>query len=118
PGVTRTELGERNAVGRAALRGISVAELQAEQERDPDRPRQHPRRHRRDGGLPRLARRPQHHRPVLQRRWRPGAELTNSAAPHPLPLPAWGEREGPAQREGEGQHKEKTMPESFDYIVA
>src|SRR5580693_4103343 len=32
PGVTRTELGERNAVGRAAARGITVAELQAEQD--------------------------------------------------------------------------------------
>jgi len=33
PGVTRTELGARNAVGRAAARGISVEELQAEQDR-------------------------------------------------------------------------------------
>jgi NAD(P)-dependent dehydrogenase (short-subunit alcohol dehydrogenase family) len=33
PGVTRTELGARNAVGRAAERGITIAELQAEQER-------------------------------------------------------------------------------------
>lgn len=32
PGVTRTELGERNAVGRAAARGITVEALQAEQE--------------------------------------------------------------------------------------
>jgi NAD(P)-dependent dehydrogenase (short-subunit alcohol dehydrogenase family) len=32
PGVTRTELGARNAVARAAERGISLAELQAEQE--------------------------------------------------------------------------------------
>jgi NAD(P)-dependent dehydrogenase (short-subunit alcohol dehydrogenase family) len=32
PGVTRTELGERNAVARAAERGITVAELQAEAE--------------------------------------------------------------------------------------
>src|SRR5215831_1265677 len=32
PGVTRTELGERNAVERAAERGITVAELQAQQE--------------------------------------------------------------------------------------
>jgi NAD(P)-dependent dehydrogenase (short-subunit alcohol dehydrogenase family) len=32
PGVTRTELGERNSVGRAAARGLTVAELQAEQE--------------------------------------------------------------------------------------
>ena len=32
PGVTRTELGARNAVARAAERGITVAELQAEQE--------------------------------------------------------------------------------------
>ena len=32
PGVTRTELGERNAVTRAAERGVSVAELQAQQE--------------------------------------------------------------------------------------
>ena len=32
PGVTRTELGERNAVARAAECGITVAELQAEQE--------------------------------------------------------------------------------------
>jgi NAD(P)-dependent dehydrogenase (short-subunit alcohol dehydrogenase family) len=32
PGVTRTELGARNAVTRAAQRGITVAELQAEQE--------------------------------------------------------------------------------------
>ena len=31
PGMTMTELGERNAVGRAAARGITVAELQAEQ---------------------------------------------------------------------------------------
>jgi meso-butanediol dehydrogenase / (S,S)-butanediol dehydrogenase / diacetyl reductase len=31
PGMTMTELGERNAVGRAASRGITVAELQAEQ---------------------------------------------------------------------------------------
>src|SRR5438874_1609147 len=34
PGVTRTELGARNAVTRAAARGISVVELQAEQERE------------------------------------------------------------------------------------
>lgn len=33
PGVTRTELGQRNAVGRAAERGITVEELMAEQER-------------------------------------------------------------------------------------
>jgi NAD(P)-dependent dehydrogenase (short-subunit alcohol dehydrogenase family) len=32
PGVTRTELGARNAVGRAAERGISVEQLMAEQE--------------------------------------------------------------------------------------
>jgi len=32
PGVTRTELGQRNAVGRAAARGITVEELQAEQD--------------------------------------------------------------------------------------
>ena len=32
PGVTRTELGSRNAVARAAERGITVEELQAEQE--------------------------------------------------------------------------------------
>ena len=32
PGVTRTELGARNAVTRAAERGITVAQLQAEQE--------------------------------------------------------------------------------------
>jgi NAD(P)-dependent dehydrogenase (short-subunit alcohol dehydrogenase family) len=32
PGVTRTELGARNSVGRAAARRISVEELQAEQE--------------------------------------------------------------------------------------
>ncbi len=32
PGVTRTELGARNAVERAAQRGVTVAELQAEQE--------------------------------------------------------------------------------------
>jgi len=33
PGVTRTELGARNAVARAAERGISVEELMAEQEK-------------------------------------------------------------------------------------
>jgi NAD(P)-dependent dehydrogenase (short-subunit alcohol dehydrogenase family) len=33
PGVTRTELGARNSVTRAAARGISVEEMQAEQER-------------------------------------------------------------------------------------
>jgi NAD(P)-dependent dehydrogenase (short-subunit alcohol dehydrogenase family) len=32
PGVTRTELGARNSVGRAAARSITVEELQAEQE--------------------------------------------------------------------------------------
>jgi NAD(P)-dependent dehydrogenase (short-subunit alcohol dehydrogenase family) len=32
PGVTRTELGQRNAVNRAAERGLSVEQLQAEQE--------------------------------------------------------------------------------------
>jgi NAD(P)-dependent dehydrogenase (short-subunit alcohol dehydrogenase family) len=32
PGVTRTELGARNAVTRAAERGVTVAEMQAEQE--------------------------------------------------------------------------------------
>ena len=32
PGVTRTELGARNAVARAAERGVTVAELHAEQE--------------------------------------------------------------------------------------
>jgi NAD(P)-dependent dehydrogenase (short-subunit alcohol dehydrogenase family) len=32
PGVTRTELGARNAAERAAQRGVTVAELQAEQE--------------------------------------------------------------------------------------
>ena len=82
PGVTRTELGARNAVARAAERGITVAELQAEQEAvHPDRPRQPARGHRRDGGVSRLARRPQHHRPVLQRRWRAGAELTTEPTP-------------------------------------
>ncbi len=30
------------------------------------------------------------------------AEFYGETAPHPLPLPAGGEREGPAQREGEG----------------
>ncbi len=29
------------------------------------------------------------------------------ATPHPSPLPAGGEREGPAQREGEGQYATK-----------
>ena len=33
PGVTRTELGARNAVGRAAARGITVEEMFAEQEK-------------------------------------------------------------------------------------
>src|SRR5579863_4016338 len=33
PGVTRTELGARNAVARAAARGLSIEEMQAEQER-------------------------------------------------------------------------------------
>jgi NAD(P)-dependent dehydrogenase (short-subunit alcohol dehydrogenase family) len=33
PGVTRTELGQRNSVGRAEARGITVEEMQAEQER-------------------------------------------------------------------------------------
>src|SRR5436309_4658780 len=33
PGVTRTELGARNSVGRAAQRGITVEEMMAEQER-------------------------------------------------------------------------------------
>jgi NAD(P)-dependent dehydrogenase (short-subunit alcohol dehydrogenase family) len=33
PGVTRTELGQRNAVTRAAQRGVSIEELQQEQER-------------------------------------------------------------------------------------
>ncbi|HWB48551.1 MAG TPA: SDR family oxidoreductase [Stellaceae bacterium] len=33
PGVTRTELGQRNAVARAAQRGLSIAEMQQEQER-------------------------------------------------------------------------------------
>ena len=32
PGVTRTELGERNSVTRAAVRGITVEQMQAEQE--------------------------------------------------------------------------------------
>jgi ATP-dependent helicase/nuclease subunit B len=36
--------------------------------------------------------------------WPPGA-----AAPHPGPLPACGEREGPAQREGEGRHAAKKV---------
>ena len=77
PGVTRTELGARNAVARAAERGITVAQLQAEQEAHiPIAPRQPARGHRRDGGVSRLARCPQHHRPVLQRRRRAGAELT------------------------------------------
>jgi hypothetical protein len=31
------------------------------------------------------------------------AEKRRATAPHPSPLPACGEREGPAQREGEGQ---------------
>src|SRR5581483_10675365 len=39
----------------------------------------HAGRHRRDGGVSRLARRPQHHRPIVQHRWRAGAEL------NPLP---------------------------------
>ena len=33
PGVTRTELGQRNSITRAAERGITVEEMQAEQER-------------------------------------------------------------------------------------
>ena len=45
PGVTRTELGARNAVERAAERGITVAELKAEAGgAHSDRPRQHSRR--------------------------------------------------------------------------
>ena len=32
PGVTRTELGQRNSVTRAAERGITVEQMQAEQE--------------------------------------------------------------------------------------
>jgi NAD(P)-dependent dehydrogenase (short-subunit alcohol dehydrogenase family) len=34
PGVTRTELGQRNAAGRAQARGVTVEEMQAEQERN------------------------------------------------------------------------------------
>jgi NAD(P)-dependent dehydrogenase (short-subunit alcohol dehydrogenase family) len=34
PGVTRTELGQRNAAGRAQARGMTVEEMQAEQERN------------------------------------------------------------------------------------
>jgi hypothetical protein len=30
-------------------------------------------------------------------------EVRDASAPHPNPLPASGEREGPAKREGEGQ---------------
>jgi len=33
PGVTRTELGQRNAIARASARGVTIEELQAEQER-------------------------------------------------------------------------------------
>ncbi len=66
PGVTRTELGARNAVERAAERGITVAELQAEgRSAHPDRPRECPGGHCGDGGIPGLAGRPEHHRPGL-----------------------------------------------------
>jgi 2-oxoglutarate dehydrogenase E2 component (dihydrolipoamide succinyltransferase) len=41
--------------------------------------------------------------PVGEVLGRIAAGLAAEAAPHPLPLPASGEREGPAQREGEGQ---------------
>ena len=77
PGVTRTEFGQRNSITRAAERGITVEEMQAEQESsDPDPPRQHPRRHRGARRVSRLARRAQHHGPVDQRGWRPRPELT------------------------------------------
>jgi NAD(P)-dependent dehydrogenase (short-subunit alcohol dehydrogenase family) len=33
PGVTRTELGQQNAIARASARGVTIEELQAEQER-------------------------------------------------------------------------------------
>ena len=79
PGVTRTELGQRNSVNRAAERGITVAEMQASRRGNPDPPRQHPRRYRGARRLSRLVRRAQHHRPVDQCRWRPCPELT--AAP-------------------------------------
>ena len=76
PGVTRTDLGARNAEARAAERGITIGELQAEAEaRIPIGRANTPGGHRRDGGVPCLARRPQHHRPSLQRRRRPGPEL-------------------------------------------
>ena len=81
PGVTRTELGARNAVARAAERGITDRRVAGRAGRaDPDRPRQHARGHRGDGGVPRLARRAQHHRPGLQRRRRAGAELKSRVA--------------------------------------
>ena len=76
PGVTRTELGARNSITRAAERGITVAEMQARAGgEDPDPPRQYPRRYRGNGGVSCLARSAQHHRPIDQRRRRPGPEL-------------------------------------------
>jgi NAD(P)-dependent dehydrogenase (short-subunit alcohol dehydrogenase family) len=66
PGVTRTELGARNAVTRAGERGVSVEQMQAEQEAQiPIRRANTPRRHRGDGAVPGLGRRAEHHRPVL-----------------------------------------------------
>ena len=91
PGVTRTELGQRNSVTRAAERGITVEQMQAEQESgDPDPSRQHARRHRGAGGFSGLTRRAQHHGTIDQRRWRSRAELiraaslTGRAAPRPV----------------------------------
>jgi len=57
--LTRTELGARNGVARAAERGTTIEESQAEAEAHADRPRQSARGHRCNGGISRLARRPQ-----------------------------------------------------------
>src|SRR6516162_11073163 len=38
------------------------------------------------------------------------------AAPHPNPLPACGEREGPAKREGEGQ-RTRALHNGFDQLI-
>ena len=82
PGVTMTEMVTRLVTQRAEKEGISVDEAKAAAVKPiPLRRANDPRGHRGDGGLPRLARRPQHHRAVLQRGRRPRHELSRPPGP-------------------------------------
>ena len=93
PGVTMTEMVSALVSQRADKEGISLDECNREGgAADSPAAGERSLGHRGDGGLPRLARRPQHHRAVLQRGRRPRHELNRRVGISPA-------RRGRAARE-------------------